>query len=184
MLHEHGGRLAVKKLKRPFVVETPSTSIPENFSDQRKTRDEFFCFSTDGATSTVHCMETRSILSGNGCNAADLVLSVPLCFLNFLNDNEGLKKDIPRPSKKNVDCSSQMAVSGTVPNFSENVNTETFSFATPPTSSIKPPGSDTSINNKQIINISSLDGFRQRLLAGGISEMCFKLISSIRRQSL
>ena len=36
-LHERGGRLAVKKLKRPFRVETPSTSISENFLDQTKT---------------------------------------------------------------------------------------------------------------------------------------------------
>ena len=65
------------------------------------------------------------------------------------NDKQGLKKDSPGPNENNVDCSSHMAVSGMVPNPSENVNRETTSFATPPTSSIKPPGSDTSINNKQ-----------------------------------
>ena len=36
-----------------------------------------------------------------------------------------------------------------VRNPSENVNRETTSFTTPPTSSIKPPGSDSSINNKK-----------------------------------
>ena len=41
-LHERGGRLAVKKLKRQYRVETPSTSISENLSDQRKTRDGSF----------------------------------------------------------------------------------------------------------------------------------------------
>ena len=64
-LHEHGGRLAFKKLKRQFRVETLSTSISENFSDQRKTRDRPFCFSTVSTTSTVQYMETRSIQSGN-----------------------------------------------------------------------------------------------------------------------
>ena len=51
-----------------------------------------------------------------------------------------------------------------VPNPFENVNRKTTSFATPSTSSIKPPGSDTSINHKQNIKISGLDGFRQKLL--------------------
>ena len=110
------------------------------------------------------CMETRSIQSGNGCNAANLVQSVPLCFPTFFNDKQALKKDSPGSSKKNVDCSSRMAVSSMVPNPSENINREITSFVTPPTSSVKPPGSDTSINNKQNITISSLDGFWQRLL--------------------
>ena len=38
-LHERGGRLAVKKLRRPFEVEIPSTNISENLPDQRKTRN-------------------------------------------------------------------------------------------------------------------------------------------------
>ena len=42
----------------------------------------YFCFSTGSTTirchrNTVHCIETRSIKSGNGCNAA--YLSVCLC---------------------------------------------------------------------------------------------------------
>ena len=115
-------------------------------------------------------MKTRPIQSGNGCNAVNLVQSVPLCFPTFFNDKQCLKKDSSGPSEKNVDYSSHMAVSSMVPNPSENVNRETTSFATPPTSSIKPTGSDTSINNKQNIKISGLDGFRQRLLATRISE--------------
>ena len=75
-----------------------------------------------------------------------------------------------------------MAISSRVPNPSENVNSETTSFTKPPTSSIKPPGSDTSIDNKQNIKISGLDSFRQRLHATGISERASKLISSTRRQ--
>ena len=103
-------------------------------------------------------------------------------FSHLFNYKQGLKKDSPAPSEKNVGCSSHMAVSGMVPNPSENVNRETTSFATPPTSFIKPLGSDTSINNKQNIKISGLDGFRQRLLVTGISERTSKLISSTRRQ--
>ena len=127
-------------------------------------------------------MKTRPIKSGNGCNAVNLVQSVPLCFPTFFNDKQCLKKDSSGPSEKNVDYSSHMAVSSMVPNPSENVNRETTSFATPPTSSIKPTGLDTSINNKQNIKISGLDGFRQRLLAARISERASKLISSTRRQ--
>ena len=62
--------------------------------------------------------------------------AVPLCFPNFFSDKQGLKKDSPGPSEKNVDCSSHMAVSGITPNPSENVNREATSFATPSTSSI------------------------------------------------
>ena len=83
-----------------------------------------------------------------------------LCFPTFFNDKQGFKKDNPGPSEKNVDCSSHMAVSATVTNPSENVNRGTTSFATPCTSSIKRPGSDTSVNNKQNIKISGLDGLR------------------------
>ena len=32
-LHEHRCRFGVKKLKRPFRVETPSTNVSENLSD-------------------------------------------------------------------------------------------------------------------------------------------------------
>ena len=63
----------------------------------------------------------------------------------FFNNKQGFKKDTPGPNEKNVDCRSHMAVTSMVPNPSENVNRETTSFATPPTSSIKPPDSDTSI---------------------------------------
>ena len=41
-LHEHGGRLAFKKLKRQFRVETLSTSISENFSDKGKLEIDLF----------------------------------------------------------------------------------------------------------------------------------------------
>ena len=58
--YECGLRLVVKKLKRPFRVETPFTSISENLSDQRKTKDGPFSFSIASPNSTVHCMETRS----------------------------------------------------------------------------------------------------------------------------
>ena len=111
-----------------------------------------------------------------------LVQSVPLCFPTFFNDKGGFKKDSPDLSEKNVDCSSHMAVSSLVPNPSENINRKTTSFTTPPTSYIKPPGSNTSINNKQSIKISDLDGFRQRLRATGILERAPKLISRTKRQ--
>ena len=111
-----------------------------------------------------------------------LVQSVPLCFPTFFNDKGGFKKDSADLSEKNVDCSSHMAVSSLVPNPSENINRETTSFTTPPTSYIKPPGSNTSINNKQSIKISDLDGFRQRLRATGILERASKLISRTKRQ--
>ena len=103
-------------------------------------------------------METRSIQSGNRCNAANLVQSVALCFPTFFNDKKGLKKYNPGASEKNVDSSSHMAVSSMVPKPSENINRETTSFATPPTSSIKPPGSDTSANNKQNIVVWTVSG--------------------------
>ena len=103
-------------------------------------------------------------------------LSLPLCFPTFFSDKQGCKKDCPGASKNNFDCSSHMAVSSMVPNPSENVNKETTYFSTPPTSSLDPPGSDTSINNKQNIRISGLDGFRQKLLETGISERASKLI--------
>ena len=45
-------------------------------------------------------METRSLQSGNGCNAVNLVQSVRLCFPTFFNDKQGLKRDSPGPSKK------------------------------------------------------------------------------------
>ena len=127
-------------------------------------------------------METRSIQSGNRCNAANLVQSVPLCSPTFFNDKQGLKKDRTGPNKVNVDCSFHMAVSSIVSNPSENVNRQTTSFTTTPTSYIKQPGSDKSIDNKQNIEISDLNGFRQRLLETGILERTSKLISSTRRQ--
>ena len=104
-------------------------------------------------------------------------------FPPFTNDKQGFKKDSSGPSIKNVDCSSHMAVSSMASNPFENVNREITSFTTPPTSSIEPPGSDTSINNEQNIKISGLASFRQRLLETGISERDSILISSTRRQA-
>ena len=159
--------------------------LPEIFqrSCQITGRPEMdFCFSAVSTTSTLHCMETRSIQSGNGCNAANIVQSVSLCFSTFFNNKQGFKKHSTEPSEKNVDCSSHIAISSNVTNLSENVNRETTYFTTPPTSCIKPPGSDTSTNNKQNIEISSLEGFRKRLLATRISERASKLISRTKRQ--
>ena len=127
-------------------------------------------------------METRSIRSGNGCNA-NLVQSVPSCFPTFSNDKQGLKKDSPGPSAKNIDCRSHIAVSRMVPNPSENVNRETTSFTTPPTSSIKPPGLDTSINNKQNIKIGRFGQFQAKGACNSIfRERGSKIVSSTRRQ--
>ena len=179
-LHERGGRLAVKKLKRPFRVETPSTNISENLSDQRKTRNGSSCFLTFSATSTTYCMETRSIQSGNKCNAANLVQSVPHAFPPFSMINKVLRKIAQDQVKRVLIVAPTWQSQVLVPNPSENVNRKTTSFTTPPTSSIKPPCSDTSINNKQNIKISGLDSFRQRLLATGISEGTSKLFSNTR----
>ena len=68
----------------------------------------------------------------------------------FFNDKQGFKKNSAGPSKKSVDCSSQIAVPSMIPNPSENVNRETTSFTTPPTSSIEPLGSNTPIKNIRI----------------------------------
>ena len=178
-LHERGDKFAVKMIKGKFRVETPSTNISD-FSDQRKTRNGSFCFSTVSSTSTVHCMENGSIQSGNGCNATNFVQSVPLCFPNIFNNKQVFKKDSVGPSKKDVDCGCHMAVSFMVPNPFENVNRETTSFTTPPTSSIEPPGIK-NIDKEQSIRISCMYGFRQRLLETGISERASKLSSSSGR---
>ena len=85
------------------------------------------------------------------------------------------KKDSSGPSNKNFHCSSHMTVSSLAPNLSENVSKETTCYTTSPTSSIEPPGSDTSINKEQNITITGLDGFRQKLLEAGISDSVSKL---------
>ena len=108
--------------------------------------------------------------------------SKSLCFPTFFNDKQGLKKDSPGASEKNVDCSSHIAVSSMVTNPSENANREITSFTTPTISYVKPPGSDKFINNKKNMKISGFDSFRQRLLPIGISERVSKLISSTKRQ--
>ena len=173
LLH-HGITITAENLSSSMNVEADWQSRNSNLSDQGKIRNESFYFLTVSATSTVHCMETRSIQSGNRCNTTYLVQSIPLCFPTFFIDKQGLKKDSPGPRW-------QVAVSCMVRNPFENVNRETTSFTTPPTSSIKPPGSDSSINNKKnLIKIGSLDSFKQRPLA--ISEAHSKLISSTRRQ--
>ena len=55
---------------------------------QSKGKPEMDLFASwqSAKTSTVHCMETRSIQLGTRCNAANLVQSVPLCFPTFFND--------------------------------------------------------------------------------------------------
>ena len=113
------------------------------------------------------------------CNVVNLAQSVPLSFSTFFNGKKGFKKGNSR-LKKNVDCSPHMEVSSMAPNPFDNVNRETTSFTTQATSSTEPPGSDTSINNKQTIKISSLDGLRQRLLQTEISDTFSKLISITR----
>ena len=127
-------------------------------------------------------METRSVQSGNGCSAENLVQSIPLCFPTFFSDKQGFKKNSAGPNKKNVDCIFHMAVSSMVSNSFENVNRETTSFTTQPTSSFEPTGSDTSINNKQNIKISGLEDFRQRQVETGISERASNLFSSTSEQ--
>ena len=163
-------QIGSQKLKRTFRVETPSTSISEFlFLDcQRNFHD------------TLHGNEIHIVRKRMQCSKSGPIST--LCFPTFLNDKQSLEKDSPGPSEKNVECSFHMVVSSMVPNTSENVNRETTSFATPTTLSSKLPGADTSINNKQNIKISGLEGFRQRLLATGISERASKLALSTRRQ--
>ena len=63
-----------------------------------------FCFLTVSLTSTGHSMESGFIQSNHGCNPINLVQSVPLCFPNFFNDKQDLKKNSSGPSKKSVGC--------------------------------------------------------------------------------
>ena len=90
--HDCGGRLTVKKLKIAFRAKNSSTNVLENLSEHRKTRDRSFCFSTVSVTFMVHCMETRSIQSGNGCNAANLVHHYLYAFPTLSMLNKILRK--------------------------------------------------------------------------------------------
>ena len=65
LLH-HGITITAEYLPGSMNMETywyfkPSTSISENLSDETKTRDGSFCFSTVSLTSTVQCMKIGSI---------------------------------------------------------------------------------------------------------------------------
>ena len=75
-------------------------------------------------------------------------------FPRFTMINKVLRKIAQGQVKRMFNCTFHMAVSSMVLNPSENFNRETTSFATPPTSSIKPSGSDTSINNKQTLRLA------------------------------
>ena len=74
-LHECGDRLAVKKLRRPFRVETPFTSISENLSDQRKTRDGSFCFSTVSTAQLPRYIAWKPDLYSQGTDAMQKIWS-------------------------------------------------------------------------------------------------------------
>ena len=67
-------------------------------------------------------------------------------FPPFFKDKQGLKKDIPRPSENNVDCSSHNAVPSMVSDPSENVNIEIFCHTT----AIKPSSSGISVASKLV----------------------------------
>ena len=82
-LHGCGGRLTVNNLKRPFRVETPSTSISENLSGQRKTRDGSFLLpdcqhNTHG---TLHRNQIHTVREQMQCSKSGLISTFMLLHL-------------------------------------------------------------------------------------------------------
>ena len=181
-LHESGARFAVKKLKRSFRVEL----LPQVFQRicQIKGKLEMDLFASRLSEQLPRYIAWKPDPYSQGTDAMQQIWpnQYRYAFPPFSMINKVLRKIAQDQVKRMLTVAPTWQSQVWYPTPTRISIEKPLFFATPPASSIKPPGSDTSINNKQNIKISGLVGFRQRLLATEISGRASKLISSTRRQ--
>ena len=171
------GRLGVQALPGLEQLETESQHIPGTRPTLGAPRDRPVCRPSQCSTDELCQLVSRPICPGNRCLSDSLVETERLQLSTFLNDLPLSGKDQERPGNNSYD-NTNLAYTSMVPSSTRNV-LQTASSAPPSRehpyvsqSTVTPPCSTRKLTT------SGLDGFRQNILAKGVSEQTAELLSS------
>ena len=170
-------RLGVQALPGLEQLETESQHIPDTRPTLGAPRDRPVYRPYQCSTDELCQLVSRSICPGNRCLSDSLVEAERLQLSTFLNDLPFSGKDQEGPGN-NIYNNTNLAYTSVVPSSIRNV-LQTASSASPsqghPTvsqSTATPPCSTRELTT------GGLDGFRQNILAKGVSEQTAELLSS------
>ena len=171
------GRLGVQALPGLEQLETESQHIPGTRPTLGAPRDRPVCRPSQCSTDELCQLVSRPICPGNRCLSDSLVETERLQLSTFLNDLRLSGKDQERPGNNSYD-NTNLAYTSMVPSSTRNV-LQTASSAPPSRenpyvsqSTATPPCSTRKLTTR------GLDGFRQNILAKGVSEQTAELLSS------
>ena len=141
------------------------------------------CIQNLPPTSSIHCMKTRLRHYGNRCIPSSLGQGLQFCFSSIQLDKSCPKEDHTRKNRLSNHSDTHMKNSPLVCTTSKNVCTVTISSASAKKFVINSTGRKSSSSKNRVFEISGVEGFRQSLLAEGISSNSSKLISHSRRKN-
>ena len=158
-------------------VETESISVQGDVPQTRSLQDRPLRNSTECSIGEVYELEARSVCSGNGCSTSLLERSAGVCFPSLLPHRQVSEQVEDRAIRNSFDCPS-MARPAVVPHTARDTGglPNPIANVTRPTNrSLQPT---TPITECQGTSASRLEGVRERIHAGGISEQATKLITA------
>lgn len=158
-------------------LETQSDSFPGIRSPVGSPDNRSICRSYEYSASKLYKLVPRPICSWDGCISDSLDKPEGLQFSTFLNDMSLSGKD-PKGSGDNCPDNTNLAYTSLVPSPSRDV-LQTANSAAPSEQSVafpQPAATPSSSAGPPVI--SGLDGYRQNLLADGISEQTSELLRS------
>ncbi|KAL9957098.1 hypothetical protein ACROYT_G038697 [Oculina patagonica] len=170
-------RLGIKTFQGFQQLETQSNSVPGIRSPVGSPDNRSVCRSYEYSASNLYKLVPRPICSWDGCISDSLDKSEGLQFSTFLNDMSVSGED-PKGSGDNCPDNTNLAYTSVVPSPSRDV-VQTANSAAPSERSVAfPQLAATPSSSSGPPVISGLDGYRQNLLADGISEQTSELLRS------
>ena len=177
---KYRSRLAIQTCEGLKRVEV----IPKYFQTNNKkmgdSRHGSFCLKDITPSTSLHVLETRSILQSNRCISTKLASPLFLCFPPILTNREGTEKSTEGQSK-NGNYNTSMAIPSLVSYITSNVCNVTYTVTSQNRLTPRPLGTGSSSNTVKISTSGGMDGFRKHLAAEGISEQATMLITNARR---
>ena len=174
---QHYGRLSVKEPSVIGRVEIETTDIQYDPAKSRPMQCRSVRNTSQCTTEQVHQLETRPVRNCNRCLTSAVVQDGGVCFSPILSDWKMPRKDENRRLIDPPHCTS-LAIADVVPNALRDVS----GLPTTPTQGPRPPSGslqpDTPHGGNRHPATSRVEGFRERILAGGVSEQAAKLIAA------
>ena len=174
-------RLGVKECKRFRGVETVSSSVPINLSNDGTTKNRPVCIQNISPARTILQLESGPKMPCSGCILPGLDTRLPVCLPSILPDHKSDKADDVPISGENDSHHTSVANPTMVPSSHGQIDRNTVTPATLPQITSESLRGESSVTSRLLAKAGGLAGVRDRLKSAGVSEGASNLIINSRR---